>query len=309
MITNLTASQNLFLANVNRIEHNLESANQQLSSGKRVNVASDAPEQIGNLLQLNTNLQRNNQIQSNLTMALTDAQAADSALTSAAGLMDTAIQLATQGANGTQTAANRLSMAQRVQGLLEQMVTYSQTQVTGRYIFSGDQDQNPTFQVDLSAASGTGVDQLSNAAATKQIENPTGGSFVASQNAQTIFNNTATDGTMPAADNVFAALNQLLTALNSNDQKGCAAVVVNLHLAADHLNNMDAFYGTLENRIQAATTFASRYSTQLQAEIGSIQDADAAAAALAETQATIQLQAVFEMRAKMPNSSLFNYLG
>lgn len=305
MITNLTPTEDLFLANLNRIEQNLSTANEQLSSGKKVNVPSDAPGQVDILLQLDTDLQLNTQIQSNLGSANTDAQAADSALSSASTLMDTAVQLATEGANATQTAQTRQSMATQVQALLDEMVSYSQTQVQGRYIFSGDQDQSPTYQVD--AAAPTGVDQLSGAPATQQIEDPAGGAFSAAQTAQTIFGDTNADGT-PAADNVFAALNGLLTALNNNDQNGCANAVTLLQQAADHLNNMDAFYGTVESRIQNATSFATSYSTQLQTEISGIQDADPAAAAMAETQATTQLQAAFEMEAKMPTSTLFNYL-
>jgi len=306
MITNLNPTQQLFLANVGRIEQNLATANEQLSSGKKVNVASDAPDQVDSLLQLDTDQQRNTQIQSNLGLANTDAQAADTALTNAATLMDTAVQLATQGANATQTADTRRSMAAQAQALLDEMVSYSQVQVQGRYIFSGDQDQSPTYQVDLAAPNG--VDQLSDAAATKQVEDPAGGSFAATQTAQTIFGDTNADGTT-ASDNVFAALNGLLTALNNNDQSGSANAVTSLQQAAAHLNNMDAFYGTVENRIQDGASFAGRYSTQLQTELSGIQDADPAAAAMELTQANTQLQAAFEMEAKMPTSSLFNYLG
>jgi flagellar hook-associated protein 3 FlgL len=315
MISSLAPSTQLFLANLNQIEQQLSQANEQVSSGRKLNVASDDPEDVTSLLQLRTDEQQNQQIESNLTLANTNAGAADSALSSAATMMDTAIQLATQGANATQTADTRLSMAQQVQSILEEMVSYSQTQVQGRYIFSGDQDQSPTYQVDLSAPNGApdssgaanGVDQLSDAAATQQIQDPAGGSFAASETAQQIFDDTNSDGT-PAADNVFAALNGLLTALNNNDQAGIANSVDNLQQAANRLNNMDAFYGTVENRIQDATNFATNYDTQLQTEIGNIQDANTATAATAMTQADTELQAALEMQGKMPTSTLFNYL-
>lgn len=316
MISSLAPSTQLFLANLNRIEDQLSQASQQLSSGKKLNVASDDPAQVEQLLQLRTDEQQDQQIESNLTLAATDASAADSALSGAASMMDTAIQLATQGANSTQTAESRLSMASQVQSILEQMVSYSQTQVQGGYIFSGDQPQSPTYQLDLSAPNGppdangaaNGVDQLSNAAATQQIQDPAGGSFAFSQTAQVIFDDTNSDGT-PAADNVFAALNGLLTALNNNDQTGIANSIASLQQATNHLNNVDAFYGTVENRIQDASTFATNYDTQLETEIGNIQDADVAAAATEQTQADTQLQAALEMEGRMPHSTLFDYLG
>lgn len=160
--------------------------------------------------------------------------------------------------------------------------------------------------MDLSAANG--VDQLSNADATQQIEDPAGGSFAASQTAQQVFDDTNSDGT-PAADNVFAALNNLRTALLNDDQTGISNSIDNLQQASAHLNNAEAFYGTVESRIQNASTFASSYDTELQTEISDKQDADIPAATLEMTQATTQLQAAMEMQGKMPQSTLFDYLG
>ena len=316
MVSNLTPQSNLFLANLNRIEQQLTEANIQMSSGKKLNVASDAPGDVEQLLQLRTDQAKNQQIESNLTLAQTDASAADSALAGAATLIDTAVQLATQGANATQTADTRQSIAQQVEGILNQMVAYSQTQVQGRYIFSGDQDESPTYQVDLSAPNGApdqngaanGVDQLSDAAATQQIEDPAGGSFAASETAPQIFDDTNQDGT-PAADNVFAALNGLLTSLLNNDQTGISNALSNLQQASERVNNAEAFYGTVENRIQDATTFASNYDTQLTTEIGDKQDADVTAAAMEMSQASTQMQAAMQMQGQMPKSTLFDYLG
>jgi len=305
MITSLSPSAQVFLANLNRIEQQLSQANQQVGSGKKLNVPSDDPGDLASLMQLRTDQQQNQQIQSNLTLAQTDAGAADTALAGAATLMDTAVQLATQGANATQTADTRQSIAQQVQSILEEMVSCSQTQVQGRYIFSGDQGQSPTYQVDLSAA--TGMDQLSNAAATQQIQDPAGGSFASSQTAAEIFDDANSDGT-PAADNVFAVLTTLLTALKNNDVAGIANSIGSLQQASDHLNNADLFYGTVENRTQNATSFATSYDTQLKTEIGSIEDADVAAAATQLTQATTQLQAALEAQGKMPTTTLFNFL-
>jgi flagellar hook-associated protein 3 FlgL len=306
MISNLSPTSALFLANMNRVEQRLTDANTQISSGKKLNVASDAPGDVEPLLQLRTDQAQNQQIESNLSLAQTGAGAADTALAGAASLLDTAVQLATQGANATQTADTRQSIAAQVEGILNQMVSYSQTQVQGRYIFSGDQDQSPTYQVDLTAANG--VDQLSDAAATQQVEDPSGGSFAASKTAQQIFDDTNDDGT-PAADNVFAALNSLRTSLLSNDQPGIANALSNLQQASNHVNNMEAFYGTVENRIQSATSFASSYDTQLSGEISDKQDADVTAAAMELTQAGTQLQAAMQMEGQMPRTTLFDFLG
>jgi flagellar hook-associated protein 3 FlgL len=301
---------------MHRLQQQLTDANQQVSSGRKLNVASDSPSEVQAVLQLRTEQARNKQIQSNLTQAHNETSAADSALSNAISLLDNAVRLGTQGASDTQTAATRQTIAQQVESILYQMVSYSQTQVQGRYIFSGDQSQNPTYQVDLNATNGApdangaanGVDQLSQATATQQVEDPAGGSFAATKTAAEIFNDINADGT-PAADNVFAAINGLRTALLNNDQVGIASAVSSLQQASDHLNSMEEFYGTVENRIQDATTFASNYDTQLTQQLSDKQDADMTSAAMALTQASAQMQAALTMEGKTPHSTLFDFLG
>src|SRR5689334_19485815 len=148
MQTNLDPSSELFLANVGRIQERLATANQQVSSGKKIVQPSDAPDEIDSLLQLRAARQHNQQIQSNLTLAKTDAQAADDALSSSIKLMDRAETLGDQGANYTADSSSRQSLAQEVQSLLDQMVVYSRTAVQGRYVFSGDQDKTPAYASD-----------------------------------------------------------------------------------------------------------------------------------------------------------------
>lgn len=306
MIYDIAPSNQIFLAGVDQIQQRIAQANEQISSGLKINQASDAPDQISELLQLEADSARNTQIQSNLNLELTNAQTADSSLGSAIQLMDTATQIAAQGANTTDTADTRATLAQQVQGLMTQMVNISQTQVQGRYIFSGDDDQNPTYQLDLAAP--RGVDQLTTPAATRQIQNSEGGTFLPSQTAQQIFDAQNADGSS-APQNVFNALNTLRVALLNDDSAGITTAQNLISQASTQLNDSQSFYGNVENEIQGAVAYAGTYSTQLQSEIGNIQDADVTAAATELTAANTQLQAAFEAQAKAPTSSLFNYLG
>jgi flagellar hook-associated protein 3 FlgL len=307
MLTNLDPQSALFLADVNRIQERISEASGQVSSGKKINLASDAPDQIGVLLQLRADLQRNTQITSNLTLAQTDASAADSALGSSIQLMDSAVSLAAQGATATTDAAGRASIAQQIQGIQQQMVANSQTAVQGRYIFSGDQDGSPSYTWDPTAANP--VVTVQTPQSTRLIEDPGGGAFAASKTAQEIFDDQDAATNAPAADNVFNALNTLQQALQDNDTAGITNSVTLLQAASDHLNSMEAFYGNVENRIQNASNYASQNSVQLQTQISQTQDADVASAAMELTQANTQLQAAFQMRAQMPHTSLFSYLG
>ncbi len=303
MITNLDPSSELFLANVGRIQDRLATANRQISSGKKITTASDAPDQIGSLLQLRAAHQHNSQVQSNLVLAKADADAADSALASSIQLMDRAMTLASQGTNFTQDVSTRQSMAQEVDSLLQQMVAFSQTSVQGRYIFSGDRGDSSTFDYVNNA-----VVLVASAEATSRVEDPAGGSFLASKTAQEIFDARDANGN-PLSSNVFTALSNLRDALVSNDSTTISNAIDPLRQASAHLNTMEAFYGGIQSRIEAATNFADSYATRLQTEMSEKEDADVTNAALELSSATTQLQAAFQMQSRMPHNSLFDYLG
>ena len=306
MISNLTPSSEAFMASIDRIQRSVTEATQQTASGKRVNVASDDPNDLSTILQLSTDEVRNSQIEANLGVAQSDADAADSALSSATQLMDRATTLATQGANFTMDATGRQSIAGEVQSLLEQMTAISNTTVQGRYIFGGDADSTPPYAVDLTQPNG--VDRLTSSTATRQVESAAGGSFAVSQNAQDIFDSRNSDDTL-ASDNVFAALNNLRLGLLANDPTKIAAAATSVQLASDHLNASQAFYGTVENRITDATNYSSNYDVQLKTELSQKEDADITTDALEITQGNTQLQAAFQMQAKMPHTTLFDFMG
>ncbi len=308
MVSNLSGPAALFLADVGRIQNRIAKASREISSGKKIGAPSDAPDEIEPLLQLRADRERNGQIRSNLTLAKTEADGADAALTSAIKLMDRARTLAAQGATTTLDAAGRRSLAGEIEALQDQMVACSRTTVQGRFIFSGDQDGSPAYETDLTADAGAAPLAAAAAPATRRVEHPAGGSFAASITAREIFDKRNQDGT-PAADNVFAALNNIRLALLSGDAGPVTAAAPGLQVAAAQLNTAQAFYGTVQGRIQQAQSYAESYDVQLQTQLSQKEDADAPAAALELTQGNTQLQAAFQMRARLPNQSLFDYLG
>lgn len=305
MVSNLSPQSQYFLADINNVQQMISAASREISSGKQVTQASDAPDVVSELLQLRTAEQKNSQITSNLTLAQSDANVAESALSSATQLMDRAVTLATQGATATTDATGRQSLAGEVESILDEMVSYSQTQSAGRYVFSGDQDAAASYRVNL--GNPNGVDRLITPTATRQVENPAGGTFTVSETAQTIFDDRNADDSL-ASDNVFAAVNGLRTALLNNDQAAVSESITSLHQASDHLNVCLAFYGDVQNRIRDASNFAANYEVQLKTQISQKEDADVAAASLELSEGTAQIQAAYAMEARIPRTTLFDFL-
>jgi flagellar hook-associated protein 3 FlgL len=300
-----TAARN-FLADVSKIQTALTEASQQVSSGYKVTQASDAPDQISTLLQLEANLQSNTQITTNLSNVKAQVDTGESAVGSAVQLVENALSLGAEGASSIATAGQRQTLAQQIQNVLSQVVGISNTTVAGKYIFSGDQSTSPSYQLD--AASPTGVDRLITTQATQQIQDTSGVSFAIGKTAQDIFDHRNPDDTV-APDNVFAALNSLQIALANNDTPGINTALASLQTASDYLNQQQAFYGGVQNQVAASTTAAQNQSVSLKIQIGSIRDADLTQAAVELTAGQTAESAAFSAEAKLPTTSLFNYLG
>jgi flagellar hook-associated protein 3 FlgL len=305
MLPMISPAGERFVDTVNTIQAKLNIDQQQIATGLKVNQASDAPDQISPILQLHSDIQQNSDIQTGLNSAQAELQAADGALSSSVDLLQSASVIASQATSTDQTAATRATMAQSVQSLLSQMVSNSQTALEGRYIFSGDQDQKPLYQLDSNAAGG--VDRLQVAAATKEVRGPNGSTFPVALSGNAIFDHRNPDDT-PAPDNVFAALNNLSVALQANDTTGIQNSITSLQSASTYLNGQLAFYGQAENRVTTALTQTGSRDVSLRSELSGMTDADLTQSITALTEGQTQLQAALSARARMPQTSLFDVL-
>ncbi len=306
MVSSLSASSQLFLSELSQLNARTAQAEEQISSGFKVENASDAPDQISQLLQLEAQNSANTQVGTNLTNVKAEVDAGESAVSNSVQVLDQALTIASQGASTTATAATRTLLATQVQGLLQQLVGFAGTNVQGRYIFGGDQDTQLPYQLD--PANANGVDRLTNSAATRQILDSNGQAFAVSETAQTIFDHRNADDTL-APDNVFAALTSLQTALTANDTAGINSAIDSIHTSSTYLNAQLSFYGRTQDRVAAAVEDQQNRGVSLQTAISGIRDADLTAASLQLTAGSTEQQAALAGQAKVSQNSLFSYLG
>jgi flagellar hook-associated protein 3 FlgL len=306
MFSTVNGSTQSYLANLDRIQQQMQNAEAQISSGLRVQTPSDDPSAVAEILQTLSQIAQNQQVQSNLGSVKTEVDTADASLQIGIKALESAISLASQGASSTSTASDRSNLADQVSGLMETIVGISRTTVNGRYIFSGDQDAQPAYELDSSQP--TGVKQLVSAPATRLIQTADGTSFSVAKTAQQIFDARNPDGTV-AAGNVFAALNALKTALLNNDPAGVAQASDSLHSADDYLNNQLAFYGDVQNRVGDAIDLAQKFQTEEQTSLSQLRDTNVPEVATQLTQAQVGEQASLAVRAAVSQAkTLFDYL-
>jgi flagellar hook-associated protein 3 FlgL len=301
MVSSLNPQSQVFLNNINRISAQMTEAQTELSTGLKVNVVSDNPDVISTLLQARANLNATQQIATNLGQVSTEVNTGEQALESATTLMDQVQTLSAQGTTSTQTAAGRATIAQQLQSIEQQMVGLANTQVNNRYIFSGDTDQVRPYTFDSTQTDPVSAYQGS--AATRTIQAANGTTFPVALSAQQIF-----DSTDPTT-NIFTSINNMVTALNANDQAAISTANAALPGVSSYLNSQLAFYGNAQNNVSAATTSAANLVTQLKVQISGLQDADETQSILKLTQAQTEQQAALQSFQQIPRTTLFDFLG
>jgi flagellar hook-associated protein 3 FlgL len=301
MISSLNPNTQQFLNNLNQISDQMDQAQTQVTTGLAVNQVSDAPDVISTLLATRASLSSQQQISSNLEEFGTEVNTGEQALQSAVTLFDQVQTLGAEGATSTATAATNSTLAQQVGSILQETVGLADTNVGGRYIFSGDSDQQTPYTVDLTQT--PPVSGYLGSAATRVAQHPDGSTFAVSLTAQTIF-----DSSDPTT-NVFSAITNLQTALASNDSAAIQTANAGLSQVGDYLNQQLAFYGNTQDEITEATSYGQTLTVQLQTQIANLQDADLTGSILKLNQAQTQEQAALQSEAQIPRTTLFDFLG
>jgi flagellar hook-associated protein 3 FlgL len=306
MISGLNPGNQQFLASLNILQNNLNQADEQLSSGLSVNQASDAPQSIEDIFETRAELGQATETAQNLGTIQGQVQTASSAVQSAIQLLNQAVSLGTEGSSTSTTLATQQNLATQVQSLEAQLVSISNTEVGGVYVFSGDTSGSPPYQVDTSSP--TGVSQLiTPQQSTLQIAGPTGVTFQVSMTAQDLFDQQDSNGN-PTANNAFAALNGLVQALQSGNTTNVIQAVGSLQTASSYVNNQTGFYGAAENNVASALDLAQKFQTQDQTELSSLEDANTATLAVEVTQDSTDMDAAMSAQAHKPTTTLFDYL-
>ena len=300
MINNLSSRNEQFLANMDRIQARIDKANAQVSSGLRITSASDAPDEVGPLLQSRAELAVAEQSKSNLNRVKGEVDSAENALQSVVKLAERARVLGAQGLTGTQTAATRASIAAELGGVFRQIVGAANANFDGRFLFAGNNDQVQPFTLDFSQPDG--VVPYTGTAATRSVPDSNGVLIPVARSGQDIF-------TSPTpSQNLFGALNSLRSALLANDETALANANQTLGLALDHVNTQLTRYGHSQNDLSTAIGIAEKKTLDLKTTIANTEGADLADAILELQTGQTARQAALQAKGQEDRRTLFDFI-
>lgn len=118
---------------------------EQISSGKRYTLPSDAPAATSQTINLQKILERNTQLQANVATDRSFLAASEAALASVGDALNQAQTLVVAGLGTSTSSTEKLALADEAQALLASVFNAANTSFRGRYLFGGSQGTSPPF--------------------------------------------------------------------------------------------------------------------------------------------------------------------
>lgn len=248
--------------NLSQLSSRQAKAAQEAQTGLRVNLPSDDPIAAAQLARLTASQSQVTARRNTISSVRGDAELAESSLQQASDLLASAKELATQGANGTLGAGERATLAQQVKDIRDQLIGIANTKGTSGYLFAGSATETQPFSA---AGTFSGNDD----AHVVDIGNSTPSAVNASG---------AKAFTAAGGRDVFADLDALYTALNTNDQSGVATSLDGLDRSRTQISSAQATIGITINKLDASDSVQSAIDLQNSKSMAELGAADPAKA-------------------------------
>jgi len=269
------------LADLQQSQSMLNSALQQVATGRSVSVPSDNPAASAAMVQNTIETGNVDQYTKNISTVLALTQA---------------VSLGTEGANGTTNASDLKAIATQMQGILSTVVSQANASVAGGYLFGGTGTSTPYTE---DTSSPTGYTYNGNTDATSVVVGDTLSVQVNLPGSQ-IFSD--------PSNNVLGSLSSLVTALQSGDTSGIETATSSITSAIAFIGERQAFYGNAENQLNSQDTFLQQETVSLASQATNLVGVDEATAATNLSQAETDNSAALAATAKVLPNTLLNYL-
>lgn len=284
------------LGDIQQSQTTLNTALQQVSTGKRVNLPSDDPFASAAMVQNTIETGDVDQYTKNTNSVLLTLQSADSALSSVVTSLTQAVSLGTEGANGTNSTADLQDLATQAQGLLSSVVSQANTSVSGSYLFGGTSTSKP-FTADSSSSTGYTYNGNND---VNSVTIGDGMNVQVNLPGSQIFSN--------STNNVIGSLSSLVTALQSGNSSNIATATASVTSAINYIGQQRVIYANSESQVTSQETALQQDTVSLASQENNLVGVDEATAAVNLSQAETDNSAALAAAAKVLPNSLLNYL-
>lgn len=290
------------MSNLNTNLNRMSGYSEQISTGRKINKASDDPVGITYGLRYRSDLAANEQYQDNVASAMSWLEFNDSQLNQATAVMQRLTELTTQGSTGTNTTSSLDAINKEIAELKNQMLDIANSSFNGKYVFAGQRfDQKP---FDTGAA---GFDARAVTADNGEVTYAIGESITLNVNLQaaSVFGDADAAG---STDNVFSIFDRLSAALSSTNYSGVGAELENIKSRMNKMISARAEVGARTNRAELMENRLKDLDVSLSALQGKTEGADVEKLYLESSVSENIYQASLSVGAKIIMPSLVNFL-
>lgn len=283
------------LAELQLTQARVDRAQEQVSTGLRLQKPSDDPAATVEFLQIGTQLSERQQLSTNLKSAIPVMQATESAL----GDISTALQsvkLAGQRAANTavMNSSDRSALATQIRSVAQSILSRANTKVGERYVFAGTASDRAPF------VPGAPATYVGNSSALK-IDVSEGQPFEMSITGEQL-------RVGAGGSDLFANLKQLEQDVLSGDASAIQASLSKVDGDWGRVVQLRGDMGARLNYITMAQNSLEFEIDQLHARQSQLRDVDLAEAVVSQKTAENGQQATLAMAARLGSASLLDYL-
>lgn len=277
----------------------MSQAQEQLSTGKKLNRPSDSPTDTTVALRARAGVAEQQQYQRNAQDGVGWLSAVDTALQEVNNQLRRAYTLTVEGANtGSSDATSDAALATEVDQIKQSILASANTQYLGRPVFGGTTAGGTAFSAD---SSGTvtyvgddgSVNRRVGVDTVVRVDSP----------GTSVFGDNSVGGT-----NIFDHLDALSTALRSGKPDDIQASIGILQADMDRISAATADEGARMNQINQASNVASASQLALQKTQSDVEDVDVAEATIEMQTQTNAYQAALMAVSKTSQQSLLDFL-
>jgi flagellar hook-associated protein 3 FlgL len=291
IITRNASAYRILQSNITQNSSTLNQLYIKSSTGVEVAKASDNPSAVGSIINGRSDIVKGERYIENCKQVQDNLSSSETYMNSVEEIMTRAKEIAVTGANDSLSSADRSTLNDEVTQLQKSLLDLANTQVNGKYIFAGYNDQTQPFSGTPVTYNGTNDHQM--------IETSAGATTAKNITGEELF---------MSPNNLFATLDNLSTALTSGNSTTISSQLTPLEDSAEQVRTQLSLLGNNSAHMDDMISLHENSLTLTKATLSRNQDADLAVVLSEISKMETSLEATMKVTARVSSLSLTDYL-
>lgn len=314
IVRNTSYNNNSMLTNLVNQQTKLFDAYSKIENNEKFSNISENPIDATGVININTQLQKIEMYNKNITSATTQINVQDSAFSTVVNKMQRIYELAVQAANGPSGKDGMEAAKNEIKQLKEHIVALANTEYNGVYIFGGANTSTPPYNLDADGNITYSGTPSNDPSFKRSLDIAEGVSINVNAAGDSVFGNydagdpTAVPPVPPSGTGLFKVLGDLEEALNLGDPSKVSAELDNIKGATENVSEIQSIYSASISKMTMTKTNHDDTTLILKSQKQNLNEIDQATAISEFIKQNYAYQASMQVFMQMQNQSLMNYM-